>query len=159
MVGVQLIDRRDNLPHNNSNAGFSQRCTLLDLFVELPAKGHFQNNVNVHAVIKIAIHLDDVRVIQKQLYFQLTDKLLCNLFILEHLLLNDFESTNKFGLFLLHQENLAVLASPQLVDSLEIIKCKLALCFLFLEWLGPSVTQIKTTFTHFGPLYRVHPLV
>lgn len=51
--------------------------------VELTPCTNFQDDEYVGLVVKVSIHLDDVRVVEENLNFKLPDKLLNNLFLLQ----------------------------------------------------------------------------
>lgn len=60
------------------------------LMVELTPCTYLQNNEDVGLVVKVPIHLDNVRVVEENLNFKLPDKLLNDLFLLQQLLLYHF---------------------------------------------------------------------
>ena len=51
--------------------------------VELTPCAHLQNDENVGLVVKVPVHLDNVRMVEEYLDFQLSDKLLNDFFLLE----------------------------------------------------------------------------
>lgn len=112
---VYLIHRLAHLPHNKRNPRLRQRLTLLQLVVQLPPRPHLQNYVNVRRVVETTVHLDYVRMVQKHLDLHLPRKLVSNLLLVQQLLLDHLQRTNKTTLFLTHQVHTTVLTVTQLL--------------------------------------------
>lgn len=58
---------------------------------QLAACTHLENDVDVLLVVKVPVHLDDVRVIEVHLDLQFPDKLLGYLLLFQQFLLDHFE--------------------------------------------------------------------
>lgn len=92
---VNLIDSLANLFHQECRFLFGQIRVLFQVMIQLPACAHFQNNINVLVVIKVAVHLDDVGMTEVHLDFQFADELFRNFLLHQQFFLDHFESANK----------------------------------------------------------------
>lgn len=63
--------------------------------VKLPSCSNLQDDVYIVFIVEVAVHFDDVGVVEIHLDFQLSDKLLCNLLFFQQSLLYHFQSTHK----------------------------------------------------------------
>ena len=77
------------------------RLWSFKLMEELSACPYFEDNVDVILIIKISVHLDDIWVIKIKLDFEFSDELLDDIFFLDKLLLDHFQSADKSWIFLL----------------------------------------------------------
>lgn len=84
---VDLVDSLADLFHDEGDLGFREGLILLEVLVELPSGAHLQDDVDVCGVIQVAVHLDDVRVIQEHLNLELAHELLGQLLLVQQLLL------------------------------------------------------------------------
>lgn len=73
---------------------------LLELFEELPTRSNFQDDVDIHMIIKEPIHANNVGVIKKTLYFQLPYELLCDLLLFYEFLLDYLQGEYKVSFLL-----------------------------------------------------------
>jgi hypothetical protein len=78
--------------------------------VQLPSCANLQNDVDVDRIAEAAIHLDDIRMVQKHLYLHLSCKLIGYFLFMQQLLLNNFQSADEVCVSLLHQVHPSVLA-------------------------------------------------
>jgi hypothetical protein len=92
---MYLIYSLANLPHNKRNFGLRQRLCLFELMIKLSSRSNFQNDVNIKRIMKASIHFDDIRMIKIELDFEFSNELLDNIFILDKLLLDHFQSADK----------------------------------------------------------------
>lgn len=134
VIGVQLVDRLTNLPHDAGHLVLRHRLVLLQLFEELPARTHLQDNVDVNGVVEEAVHADDVGVVQEALDLELSDKLLGDLLLEQQPLLDYLQGADEVGLLLLGQEHLPVLARAQILDALEVVDGHLLLLLEGPDW-------------------------
>jgi hypothetical protein len=58
--------------------------------VKLPAGADLQNDVNIALIVEVAVHFDDVGVVEVHLDFELSYKLLSDLLFLEESLFQHF---------------------------------------------------------------------
>lgn len=56
---------------------------------------YLENDIDVVFIIKISIHFDDIRMIKIKLDFEFPYELLDNIFLLDKLLLDHFQSADK----------------------------------------------------------------
>ena len=68
--------------------------------VELSAHGYFQYDVDVFLVLEAAVHLDDVGVVEEDLYFDLADELVDYLLLDEHCLFDYLQGADETAVFL-----------------------------------------------------------
>ena len=69
--------------HDGGNFALGHGFSLLELVVKLPAGADLQNDVNIALVVEVAVHFDDVGVVEVHLDFELSYKLLGDLLFLE----------------------------------------------------------------------------
>lgn len=81
-MGVKISNSLTNLPHNICYFLFRKIFPLDSRLVDQPSHPYLQDDINTGKIIKEPIHFDDVGVIHKQLYFELSDKLLSNFLFL-----------------------------------------------------------------------------
>lgn len=67
--GMNLIDCFTHLLYYGCNFILSHWLWPFELMEKLPSSSHLKNNVDIVFIIKVAIHFDDIRVIQKHLNF------------------------------------------------------------------------------------------
>lgn len=91
--------------------------------IELPSSSNFQNDVDIGSIIEAAIHFNDVGMVEKHLDLHFADELVGYFLLMQKLLLNDLQSTDKVGALLLHQIDSAVFAVAQLLQTGEIVNC------------------------------------
>ena len=121
-IGVKFIHCLTNLPHDVSNILFRHTLMFFQLFEELTSRSNFQNDVDFGSIIKKSEHPDDVRVVQIHLYFQFSDKLLCNLFFFQKFFFYDFQSADKICFFFSNQEHMPILSFSQFLELFKIRK-------------------------------------
>lgn len=107
---MDFVDRLADLFHHKGNPSLGQGLSLLELMVQLPSCPNLQNNVDVDCIAEAAIHLDDIRMVQKHLDLHLSCKLIGYFLFMQQLLLYYFQGTNEVRVSLLHQVHPAVLA-------------------------------------------------
>lgn len=62
---------------------------------KLSSCSYLENDIDVVFIIKISIHFDDIRMIKIELDFEFPYELLDNIFLLDKLLLDHFQSADK----------------------------------------------------------------
>lgn len=80
---MDLIDGITDLLHDKGNPCLGERLWFFKLVIELSACPHLQNNVDVDAVVKTAVHLYDVGMIKEHLNFDLSSKLVSNFLFMQ----------------------------------------------------------------------------
>lgn len=78
---MELLDRRAYLLHETDGFDFGHGFASFHLLVELSAKGHFEDDVDVLFVVKQTVHFDDVGVVEEDLDFDFSDELLNNVLL------------------------------------------------------------------------------
>lgn len=73
---------------------------FFQVVVKLTTRPHFKDNVDVLIIIKVTIHLDNVRMIEIHLDLEFSDELLGNFFLQEKTFLNYLKGTDESGAFL-----------------------------------------------------------
>ena len=68
--------------------------------IKLPTCTYLQNNIDVSFIIKVSVHFDNMRMVKKYLYFQLSNKLFYNLLFFQQLFFDHLYGTNKSCCFL-----------------------------------------------------------
>jgi hypothetical protein len=101
---MDLVDRLADLLHNMRDLGLRHGLTTLELVVQLPARAHLQNDIDIVLVREVTVHLDDVGVVQELLYLQLTDELLRDLLLNQQFLLYHLQRTGETGVALTMSE-------------------------------------------------------
>ena len=79
---MNLVDRLTDLLDVSGDFLLGHGFAAFKLMVKLAACSNLQNNVNISLVIKVAVHFDDVWVVEEHLNLKFSDKLLHNLLIL-----------------------------------------------------------------------------
>jgi hypothetical protein len=92
---MNLVDGLADLLHNRSYLGLRHWLTAFELMIKLSSCAHFKNDVDISLICEIPIHFDDVRMVQKLLYLQLTNKLLSYILLNQQPLLNHLQSTRE----------------------------------------------------------------
>ncbi len=82
-VGVNLVDRLADLPHDAGGFGLGHWLWLLKHVIELSPRPHFQDDENVLLIVKKTIHFNDVAVVEVHLDLQLPDKLVSDFLLHE----------------------------------------------------------------------------
>lgn len=77
------------------------RLWSFQLMKKLSSCSYLENDIDVVFIIKISIHFDDIRMIKIELDFEFPYELLDNIFLLDKLLLDHFQSADKSWIFLL----------------------------------------------------------
>lgn len=77
------------------------RLWSFQLMEKLSSCSYLENDIDVVFIIKISIHFDDIRMIKIELDFEFPYELLDNIFLLDKLLLDHFQSADKSWIFLL----------------------------------------------------------
>ena len=80
---MNLVNRFTDLLDASGDFLLRHRLTAFKLVVKLAACSYLQNNVNASLVIKIAVHFDDVGMVEKHLNLELSDELLNDLLIFQ----------------------------------------------------------------------------
>lgn len=97
---VEYFYCRAYLLHERGYFNLGHGFSAFKLLVELSAHANLQDDVDVLFIVKTAVHLDDVGVVEKGLNLQFPDELLCDFLLLEQFFLYHFESTDKTCTFL-----------------------------------------------------------
>lgn len=92
---MNLVDCIANLFHQESDFGLRQLVILFQIMIQLPTRTNFKNNVDIFIIIKIAIHLDDVRMIEIHLNLEFPDKLFGDFLLEQETLLNHLKRAYK----------------------------------------------------------------
>ena len=124
--------------------------------VELPSGADLQNDVDVSDVVKAAVHLDDVGVVEEHLDLHLPYELLSDLLLVQQLLLDHLQGANEATVLLLYQIHPPVLAVPQLLDPHKVVDCDLAA--LLPAASGPvgqrsGLVALESRLDNLGPLH------
>jgi hypothetical protein len=124
--GVDFVDGLTDLAHDEGDAGLVEGLGLLELVVELSPGAHLEDDVDVGHVVKAAVHLDDVGVVQEHLNLYLADKLLRYLLLVQQFLLNHLQRAREIRVLLPHQVHAPVLPVPELLYPDEVVDSHLA---------------------------------
>lgn len=92
---MNLINCIANLLHYERNPRFWQRLRLFQVMVQLPSRSYLQNNINVFLIVKVPVHLDNIRMVEVHLNFELSDELLCDLLFFQQLLFDYFQRADE----------------------------------------------------------------
>ena len=65
LIGVKLVDSLAYLPHIGCHFVLMHRMSFLEELEELASHAEFEDNIDVGYIIKIPIHFDHIRVVQK----------------------------------------------------------------------------------------------
>lgn len=79
---VDLVDRIADLLDDGCHLGLLHGFGALELVEELPAGAHLHDDEDVGLIVEVAVHLDDVGVVEVQLDLHLSDELLDYLLLL-----------------------------------------------------------------------------
>jgi hypothetical protein len=83
------------LLHEGGYFNLGHRFSAFELLVELSTHANLQDDVDVLFIVKTAVHLDDVGVVEKHLYFDFSDELFYDLLLDQHCFFDDFQSTKE----------------------------------------------------------------
>ena len=100
VVRVEFIHGLAHLPNEPGYFLLRHGLVLFELLEELAACANFQDDVDVHMIIKEPVHPDNVGMVEETLYFKLPDELLSDLLLLYQLLLNNLEGKYEICLLL-----------------------------------------------------------
>ncbi len=92
---MNLVDSLANLFHEKGDFGLGKARVLFQVMVQLSTCAHFQDDVNVLIIIKVAVHLDDVGVVEVHLDLEFSDELLGDLLFHQKFFLDDFQRANE----------------------------------------------------------------
>lgn len=79
---VDLVDRIADLLDDGCHLGLLHGFGALELVEELPAGAHLHDDEDVGLIVEVAVHLDDIGVVEVQLDLHLSDELLDYLLLL-----------------------------------------------------------------------------
>ena len=85
IVGVQILERRQCLVNNVGCLFFSQNSCSLHALVQFLVSHQFLKDVQISIVEEIPIRLNNVRVVHKKTYFELSYYLVLCLFFANNL--------------------------------------------------------------------------
>lgn len=95
LQGVDFVNCLANLLHDGCQFGLCYWFRPLKLMLQLPSSAYLQYNVNVSLIVEVAVHLDDIGMVQKLLNLELSGELLNNFLLYNNLLLDHLQGANE----------------------------------------------------------------
>lgn len=92
---VDLVDRIADLLDDGGHLGLLHGFGALELVEKLPASAHLQDDEDVRLIIEVAVHLDDIGVVEVELDLHLPDELLHDLLLLNQPLLDHLQRADE----------------------------------------------------------------
>lgn len=92
---VDLVDRVADLLDDRGDFSLLHGLGPFELMEELPACADLKYNEDVRLIVEVAVHLDDIGMVEVELDFHFSDELLNDLLLLDQPLLDHLESADK----------------------------------------------------------------
>ena len=89
-VGMDFSNRVTDLSHETGYLFFRHGCLFFELMEKLSSGSNFHDEVYCLGVIEESEKFHDISMVEKHLYFDLSDKLLGNFLFFQQFLLNTF---------------------------------------------------------------------
>lgn len=93
--GVDLIDCVAHLLYNWSHLSLLHGLCPLQLVEELSSCAALHNDEDMGLVFEVSVHLNDVGVVEVELYFQLANELLSDFLLFDKLFLDHLQSAHE----------------------------------------------------------------
>lgn len=82
----------------------------------------FQNHVNILVVWKATIHIDNILMLNKRMYFYFSENILLGLFFLDPVFINSFQGNQHPRLFMRSQKHMWCFPLADLIDDKKILE-------------------------------------